>query len=118
MISLQLTTHEKRRFIMAEFFRKSILAGIGLITEGSEKMKELVDDLVKKGEVSRKDGEKLLEDLLKRGEEARKGLSKRLSKGAENILDKADIATKEDIEKLNKRIAALEKKLKGTAKSR
>ena len=32
---------------MAEFFRKSVLAGIGLFTQGSKEMKKLVDDLIK-----------------------------------------------------------------------
>lgn len=103
---------------MAEFFRKSVLAGIGLITQGSKDMKKLVDDLVKKGEISSKDGEKLLKDLLKKGEEAREEFAKRLHKGAEEALGKADIATKEDFEKLTKRVAALEKKLGKSTKTK
>lgn len=103
---------------MPEFFRKSVLAGIGLFTQGSKEMKKLVDDLIKRGEISSKEGEKLLKDLLKKGEEARKEFSGRLHKGAEDVLGKADIATKEDIEKLTKRVASLEKKLKDTAKSK
>ena len=103
---------------MAEFFRKSVLAGIGLITQGSKEMKKLVDDLIKRGKISSKEGEKLLKDLLKKGEEARKDFSDKLHKGAEDVLGSADIATKEDIEKLTKRVAALEKRLKSTSKSK
>ncbi len=103
---------------MAEFFKKAVLAGIGLITQGSENMKKMVDDLVKKGEISRKEGEKLLKDLLKKGEDARKEFSESLHKGAETVLGRADIATKDDIDRLNKKIAALEKKIKGTAKTK
>lgn len=103
---------------MAEFFRKSVLAGIGLITEGSEMMNKLVKELVKKGEISQKEGEKLLKDLLKKGEEARKDLTKSLHKGAEEVLGKADIAAKEDLDKLTKRVASLEKKLRTAAKTK
>lgn len=103
---------------MAEFFRKAVLAGVGLITQGSKDMKKMVGDLVKKGEISSKEGEKLLKDLLKKGEDARKEFAASLHKGAETVLSSADIATKDDIEKLNKKIAALEKKLKGTAKAK
>lgn len=103
---------------MAEFFRKSVLAGIGLITEGSEMMNKLVKELVKKGEISQKEGEKLLKDLLKKGEEARKDLTKSLHKGAEEVLGKADIATKEDLDKLTKRVSSLEKKLRTAAKTK
>jgi len=103
---------------MAEFFRKSVMAGIGLITEGSKEMKKLVDDLIKRGEISRKEGEKLLKDLLKKGEDARKEFSESLHKGAETVLGRADIATKDDIDRLNKKIAALEKKIKGMAKTK
>lgn len=103
---------------MAEFFKKSVLAGIGLITEGSEMMNKMVKELVKKGEISSKEGEKLLKDLLKKGEEARTKLSKSIHKGAEEVLGSADIATKDDIEKLNKKVAVLEKKLKEMAKTK
>jgi len=103
---------------MAEFFRKSVLAGIGLITQGSKEMKKLVDDLIKRGEISSKEGEKLLKDLLKKGEEAKAEFSKTFHKGAEDVLNRADIATKEDVDKLNKKVAALEKKLKDMAKSK
>lgn len=103
---------------MPEFFRKSVLAGIGLFTQGSKEMKKLVDDLIKRGEISSKEGEKLFKDLLKKGEDARVKFSEKLHKGAENVLGSADIATKEDIEKLSKKIAALEKKLKGASKSK
>lgn len=103
---------------MAEFFRKSVLAGIGLITEGSEMMNKLVKELVKKGEISQKEGEKLLKDLLKKGEDARKDLAKTLHEGAEEVLGRADIATKDDLDKLTKRVAAMEKKLRTTAKKK
>lgn len=103
---------------MAEFFKKSVLAGIGLITEGNQMMNKLVKELVKKGEISSKEGEKLLKDLLKKGEEAREQFAKTLHKGAEDVLGRADIATKDDIEKLSKKVASLEKKLKETAKSK
>lgn len=103
---------------MAEFFRKSVLAGIGLITQGSKDMKKLVDDLIKKGEISSRDGEKLLKELLKKGEEARKEFTEKLHKGAEGVLSSADIATKEDIEALSKRVASLEKKIKDTKKTK
>ena len=103
---------------MAEFFKKSVMAGIGLITGGSEMMSKLVKELVKKGEISSKEGEKLLKDLLKKGEEARADFSKSLHKGAEGILSSADIATKDDIEKMNKKLATLEKKIKEMAKSK
>lgn len=103
---------------MAEFFRKSVLAGIGLITEGSEMMNKLVKELVKKGEISQKEGEKLLKDLLKKGEDARKDLTKTLHEGAEEVLGRADIATKDDLDKLTKRVAAMEKKLRTTAKTK
>lgn len=103
---------------MAEFFKKSVLAGIGLITEGGNMMNKMVKELVKKGEISQKEGEKLLKDLLKRGEEARKQFAEGLHKGAEEVLGSADIATKDDIDRLTKRIAALEKKLRTSAKSK
>lgn len=103
---------------MAEFFRKSVLAGIGLITEGSETVNKLVKELVKKGEISQKEGEKLVKDFLKKGEEARKGLAKTIHKGAEDVLGRADIATKDDLDKLNKKVASLEKKIKDMAKSK
>jgi polyhydroxyalkanoate synthesis regulator phasin len=103
---------------MAELFRNAVLAGIGLITEGSEMANKMVKELVKRGEVSQKEGEKLLRDLLKKGEEARKQFAEGLHKGAEEVLGRADIATKEDIEKLTKRVASLERKLRGAAKAK
>lgn len=96
-----------------ETVRNAMLAGLGM----QEKVREFVDELVKKGELSESQGAKLVKEWSEKAEKGTEGLTKNFSEILTRTLDKMNLPTKDDIEKLNKKIQYLSgriKKLEGT----
>ncbi|HBF42298.1 MAG TPA: polyhydroxyalkanoate synthesis regulator [Desulfobacteraceae bacterium] len=98
---------------MFDIIKKTLLTGIGLAALTKEKVEELTKELIKKGEISEKEGKEFLDDLLQKSEQARKDLETKVEDTVHRVLKKIDLATKKDIEKLEEKIKYLEKK--GTA---
>ena len=96
-----------------ETVRNAMLAGLGM----QQKVSEFVDELVKKGELSESQGAKLIKEWSEKAEKGTEGLTKNFSEILTKTLDKMNLPTKDDIEKLNKKVQALSgrvKKLEGT----
>ena len=92
--------------------KKALLAGLG----AQEKVKELVDELVKKGEISKSQGAKIVKTWTEKADKRKENLSKDISELINKTLTRMNIPTKKDIQELNKKIDALSKKLEGTEK--
>ncbi len=88
---------------MFDVFRNVLLAGFGV----QEKVKEFVDDLVKKGELSESQGAKLVKEWSEKIEKNTDDISKSLNEMIGKSLSKMNLSTKEDITKLTEKIDAL-----------
>ena len=95
---------------MEELIERILLAGAGAFTLTKEKAEKIVDDLIKRGEVAKKDQAKFLKELLKRGKNTRVEIEKIVEKTMTNVLNKLNIPTKSDIDTLIKKIDKLAKK--------
>ena len=51
---------------MANVLEKILLAGLGAFALSEERTKELIEELVKRGEVTAKDGEGIIKEFLKK----------------------------------------------------
>lgn len=89
--------------MVLEALRKALLAGFGV----QEKLKEVVVDFVKKGEMSEAQGAKLVREWTEKAESSTSELDKTLSDIVARTLQKMNIATRGDLEKLDKKIKAL-----------
>lgn len=91
-----------------EILHKALMAGIGL----PEKLKELVDELVNKGELSKSEGARLVKEysdkIGKTGEELNKGMADLI----DSTLEKMNIPTRDEVDKLSKKVTALSSRLK------
>jgi polyhydroxyalkanoate synthesis regulator phasin len=91
---------------MLNSLEKSINLGLGLLVYSREKIEELVEELVSKGEVARKDARQVAGELIQKGEEQREELKKLIQseviKALENVnvAQKADIVTKDEIKEI------------------
>ncbi len=92
-----------------DLLKKTILIGVGLASMTREKMEEIANDLVKKGELSEKEGRELLDDLLTKSKDARKDLEGRMERMLADTLNRLNIPTRKEIQELKQRIAILEK---------
>ena len=98
---------------MEDLFKKVFFAGIGALALTYEKANELVKDLVEKGRITVDQGKQLNEEL-KRVVKTNDPNTQTMTDMEMNIkayLDSLNLATKEDIDNINKRIDQLEKNI-------
>jgi polyhydroxyalkanoate synthesis regulator phasin len=98
---------------IVDMIRNALLAGFGV----QEKVKEIIDDLVKKGELSESQGAKLVKEWTEKVEKNTEDVSKSISEIISKTLEKMNLPSKDDIEKLQGKIDALDvrvSKLEGT----
>ncbi len=87
--------------------KNALLAGLGL----QETVREFLDDLVKKGELSESQGAKLFKEWSERAEKSSDTLSRNISDLITTSLKKMNIPTSDDIEKLTKEVHSLSRRL-------
>ena len=97
---------------MNEYAKKIGLLGLGLAILTKEKAEEFAEELVKTGELNEEESTKFLKDLLKKSEKERSELEKKIREEVKAASSRMNLATKDDISKLEKRLKALEKKKK------
>jgi polyhydroxyalkanoate synthesis regulator phasin len=97
---------------MFDLARKAMLIGIGALYMTKEAVEGIVDELVKKGDLTQQEGRKLAAEMLERGEKERKQIQSTVESAVAKVLEKSGVATKADLERLEARVAALEDQLR------
>ena len=85
-----------------------ISLGWGTLSLSREKAEKIVDYLIKKGDIGREDARQAIKELVERGEEERAKFKEYLNGEISNLLQKGNIATKADLNKLEEKIKYLE----------
>jgi len=93
---------------MNELLKKAISLGVGITVASKEKIESVVDELVKKGEVAPSESKELVASLIAKGEEGRAEMKRSVREYVQKLLAELHVATKDDIERLEKRLDALE----------
>lgn len=94
---------------MTGIFKKFILIGLGAVSITKEKAEKLAAEIVKKGKMSEKEGEKVAKDLMEIAEKGRQAVEAKINKAIDNILRKRGVPTKREFEELKKKVDALSK---------
>lgn len=95
--------------ITVDFFEKSILFGLGLFDLTKEKAEKLVDEMIKRGEMSQSDKAKAVKELLKGHDERMEKLKSKIDESVEKITAKVKGKEKEDLAKLHQKLDDLAK---------
>ncbi|QCX33714.1 hypothetical protein FDN13_08375 [Caloramator sp. E03] len=102
---------------MKEELKKLLLAGVGSVAYSYEKASELIDEFIKKGQLTIDQGKELREELKKvvkenipetNKEEKSKPITK---EEMVELLRDMNFATKNEIEEIKNRLSELEKKI-------
>ncbi len=93
---------------MFDIVRKALLAGLG----AQEKAKELVEDLVKKGELNQSDGAKLIKEVMEKAEKGTEEIDKKVGAIVQKTLEKLNLPNRKDIEALEKNVQELTNRIK------
>ena len=97
---------------MLDFIKKSLLAGIGFTSLAEEKVKKVVDTWIEKGELTEEEGKKLIREILEKGKKNVKEMEEKIATEVSKLLKKANLATREEIDKLSEKVDKLSEKIK------
>lgn len=93
-----------------DMVKRALLAGLGV----QQSVQNLLDDLVKKGELSDGDAAKLLKDWISKTEESAQELEKKINEGVSKTLSVMNLPSRQDISRLEKQIEDLAKLLRAS----
>jgi len=91
-----------------ELVRGALFAGLGM----QEKVKEFIQDLVKKGQMSESQGAKLLKEWTERADKTMEDLNETIATTVEKTLQRLNIPTHQDIEELQRKVKSLTQRVK------
>ena len=94
---------------MIESLKKVGLLGIGVLSITEEKITQVVNELVEKGEMNKEEGKTLVHELLTEKKKQVQDFDEKISKDIQNALGKSKIALKDDVLRLEDKITELEK---------
>jgi len=98
----------RRITIMKNMIKKGMALGLGLVVASKEQAEKMVDELVKKGELSREESKELVDQLVQKGNETQKELDQIVSKRIKELFGELNLASKDDIKRLEQRLDQLE----------
>ena len=114
-------TVEENVNMLVENGRKMMLAGLGAMTMAQEELVHLFNNLVERGseteEKTRGMVNKQVENRQKEAQKAAKKMEKVVEKRFENLLHRMNIPSKNDIEKLSRKVTTLNKKVNELSKA-
>lgn len=93
---------------MKDLIKKGLALGLGLAVVSKEQIEKLVDELVKKGEVTAAESKDLVQELFEKGEAEKMLINERFREQFAQLLKELNIPTKADLERLEQRIKVLE----------
>ncbi len=99
-----------------DILHKALMAGLGV----PEKLKDITDDLVKKGELSESQGARLVKECTEKAAKSGEDISKSISDLIKMTMEKMNIPSRDEVDELNKKVKSLSskvRKLEGKSKS-
>jgi polyhydroxyalkanoate synthesis regulator phasin len=102
---------------MRDLLQKAWLFGLGVVDATKEKVEEVVQEMVRRGEITLQESPEAMKQLLNKAHQAQTALVDKVKELVNKALAEARPVKAADLEALEKRLAALEeevKKLKGS----
>ena len=96
---------------MEDLFKKTISFGIGLFDYTKEKVETLVEEMVKRGEVSKQDSSQAVEELWEKAAKEQSAFWNKVKTYINSIVDEMPLVRRSELKALEERLAALEKRL-------
>lgn len=92
--------------------RKWVALGLGLAALTAEKAEQMVQDLVRKGELSSQEGRQMLDEIATRAGEQKREIRERVQREVKQLLETSGAASKDEVENLKLRLNKLEEQVK------
>ena len=99
---------------MIELFEKTILTAVGAMTLTQKKTEELLKDLREQLDISEEEGKAFLQKVQEAIATNQEKMREQAREEVKKACDRMGVVTVDEFDKLKKKVAALEKKLKQT----
>jgi polyhydroxyalkanoate synthesis regulator phasin len=96
---------------MEDLFKKTIRFGLGLFDYTKEKVEHLVDEMVKRGELTKQESTQAVEELWEKAEKEQSAFWNKIKEYINSMVAEMPLVRRSDLKALEDRLAALEKRL-------
>jgi polyhydroxyalkanoate synthesis regulator phasin len=97
---------------MKDILQKAWYFGLGVFDFTREKVESLVQEMVRRGEITQQESPEAVKQLLNKAQEAQAALVDKIKELVNKAITEARPAKAADLEALEKRVAALEEEVK------
>ena len=97
---------------MIDLIKKIVFTGVGLAYLTKDKIEALGKEIADQAKLSEKEGKELLDELMKKSEESRKDVTSQVERFVKDSLEKMNLATRDELLKLEEKVQQLSKALK------
>jgi len=94
---------------MPDLIKKTMLAGVGLALKTWDEVEDMTRELVERGKMGEKEGNKFLNELRNRYDDTQKKMEARVEKTVKEFLKKANVVTTAELKAVKKEIRELKK---------
>ena len=99
---------------MEDLWRKARHFGLGVVDFTRQKVEDLVEDMVKRGELAEQDTSQAVAEIMEKAQAEQKDFLEKLKAMVDQAISEAGLARAADLEALAKRVADLEQKKSGS----
>lgn len=96
---------------VTDMLKKSLAFGLGAAILSAEKLKQVADDMVARGEMTTDEAKSFVDEVSQKAEDEKKSIQDWVSEQVSRMLDQAGAAQASRVERLETRVAILEKRL-------
>jgi len=96
---------------MQDLLKKAFSLGIGALLVSKDKIEEVVNELVKRGELGQEEGKNLVKELIEKGESSMHEVEGKIEKIVQSITEKLNLPTRKELNELKSEIEQLKEKL-------
>lgn len=97
--------------MVTEIINKVINLGLGAVLLTKENIEEVIDEMVKKGEIKKDEAKAQVNELLKKVLSSKQEVESKIERIVENMLHKLDIPTRKELQQMQKKLDEIIKRL-------
>ncbi|MCP5002355.1 MAG: polyhydroxyalkanoate synthesis regulator [Planctomycetes bacterium] len=96
---------------MQELLKKALSLGLGAMLVSKDKVEDVVNELVKKGELGKEEGKTLVSELIEKGEAGVNELEVMIEKVVKSVTEKLSLPTRKEFNELKSEIEELKERV-------
>ena len=96
---------------MQDLLKKALSLGFGALLVSKDKIEDVVNELVNKGELGQKEGKNLVNELIEKGEASVNEVEGKIEKIVKSVTEKLDLPSRKELNEIKSEIEQIKEKL-------